>query len=106
MPPIVYDPPDKSNHMRNPFNTFIMQNAHTGHTASQVYSWRIKVGTMPNGYNLYPGTEILSNGNNQQYDPAVTGLPGNNTLCYTKVEYRQVANGPWYSGASQTFRCN
>lgn len=107
MPPIVSHPPAGSNHSKGSgFNTFTMQNAHGSHAASQVYSWRIKVGSMPNGYNYYLGTERLSNGNNQQDDTTVTGLPGSGVLCYTKVEYRQVQNGPWYSGATSSFRCN
>jgi hypothetical protein len=81
-------------------------NAHTGHAASQVYSWRVKVGSMANGYNYYLGAEMFPNGNNTQNDTAPKpNLPGGGITCYTKVEYRKLANGPWYSGATSTFKC-
>lgn len=102
MPPIIYSPTGNHSHT-NPA-TFTMMNAHSGHAASQIYSWRVKVGSAANGYNYYLGNEILSNGANVQYDPNVTGLPSTG-LCYTKAEYRKVPNGPWYSGTNSTFTC-
>ena len=83
-----------------------MKNAHDSHAASQIYSWRVKVGTYLNGYNYYLGAEILSNGANDQNDPNVNGLPGPGSSCHTKAEYRKVANGPWWSGTDSIFTCN
>lgn len=103
MPPIISLP--SSTHVRSS-TTFTMTNAHGSHTASQIYSWRVKVGSMANGYNYYLGVEIISDTNNSQNDTAPKpNLPGNGVLCYTKPEYRKVKGGPWYSGETSTFTC-
>ena len=103
MPPIISLP--TTTHVRSS-TTFTMTNAHNSHTASQVYSWRVKVGSTANGYNYYLGVEMSSNGNNAQNDTAPKpGLPGGGNTCYTKVEYRKVAAGPWYSGTTSAFTC-
>jgi len=60
MPPIISLP--TTSHVRSS-TTFTMTNAHDNHTASQIYSWRVKVGSVLNGYNYYLGGEIISNGN-------------------------------------------
>lgn len=101
MPPIITYP--SGDHAHTATVTFWMKNAHDVHPPSQIYSWRVKVGSVLNGHNYYLGNEIRSNGYNEQ-STNVTGLPPNGT-CYTKVEYRKVPNGPWWSGTSSTFKC-
>lgn len=105
MPPKITDPGDNASHPKTSYN-FTMTNAHGSHAASQIYSWRVKVGSVLNGYNYYLGTEIISNGSNTQFDTAAKPkLPGNQMTCYTKPEYRKVQGGPWYSGDTTIFTC-
>jgi hypothetical protein len=103
MPPIISIPPNGTQHTHTNPATLTMRNAHDTHLASQVHSWRVKVGSVINGHNYYLGNELFPNGANTQNDPNVT-LP-NTGLCYTKVEYRKVSGGPWYSGHNTTFTC-
>lgn len=104
MPPII-NPPTGSTHPKGTgICTFTMKNAHTGHAASQVNSWRVKVGSFQNGYDHYLGGPFFPNGNNQQNDPGVR-VPGGGVVCYAKVEYRKVANGSWYNGPTWIFTC-
>lgn len=68
------------------------------------YSSQVLIGTLPGYSDVYPGKEIVNNG---QFvtDVTVTTSPG--AQQYTKIQYRKTQGGIWRNGGNITsFTCN
>jgi hypothetical protein len=69
------------------------------------YSSKVIIGTQPGWSDVYTGKEIVNSGSSVTDNKVPT--PGGGIQLYTKIQYRQTANGIWRNGGTLTsFTCN
>ncbi|HEU4686045.1 MAG TPA: hypothetical protein VFS39_16180 [Nitrospira sp.] len=94
-------PPNGGIHNHTAGNANYFQWSNTNPFVSSGQNWRLKIGTAPFGYNVYPGT---ANGNpvpfSQLYDnTAKPNLNYSNQRLYATIEWQDNA-GNWNNGGT------